>query len=450
MCARYVGPSTPNMQAFAGAGRMVSLQPVLPALNCTMQATFLTGKYPSEHGIVADGWLHRELGEVRFWPQTDGLVQVPQIWDAAKRLDPSFTCARVCWFMNMYSKADYAITPQPSFTADGRVLPDVFTEPLHLRKPLVEALGNFPAYDYWGPRYSIRSSEWIADVAMWLEERHSPTLSLVFLPHLDYTPHTFGPDAKEIHKSLQEIDAVVGKLIAFYEARGVRVIILSEFGATPVSRPVHLNRLFRKRGWLAIREEEGRDQVYPRGSEAFAVADMQVAHIYVRDPARIDEVKALVEAEPGVAKVLDAEGKRAHHLDHPRSGELVALAEPDAWFTYFYWWDEQRAPDYARTVDIYRKPGYDPLEMFLDPKLGLRMLDVGGSVLKEKLGVRTRLEVVSTDGSLLKGAHGLLPEPGRSPIVMTRSAELLEADTLHATQVHDLILAHLTGQQAAA
>ena len=243
---------------------------------------------------------------------------------------------------------------------------------------------------------------------------------------------------------------MVDRLIAFYEARGVRVIILSEFGATPVSRPVHLTRLVRQRGWLAIREEEGREQVYPRGSAAFAVADMQVAHIYVRDPAMVDEVKALVEAVPGVAQVLDAEGKRAHHLDHPRSGELVALAEPDAWFTYFYWLDEQRAPDYARTVDIYRKPGYDPLEMFVDPKLGLRMLDLGSSVLKDMLGVRTRLEVVSTDGSLLKGAHGLLPRPGRAPILMTRSAELLEAETLHATQVHDLILAHLTGQQATA
>ncbi|WP_141589843.1 alkaline phosphatase family protein [Myxococcus sp. AB056] len=450
LSARYVGPSTPNMQAFVERGRMVRLQPILPALNCTMQATFLTGRYPSEHGIVGDGWLHRELGEVRFWPQSDGLVQTPQLWDAARKLDPSFTCARVCWFMNMYSKADYAITPQPSFTADGRVVPDVFTEPLHLRKPLVEALGNFPAYDYWGPRYSIRSSEWIADVAMWLEQRHGPTLSLVFLPHLDYTPHTFGPDAKEIHKSLREIDDVVGKLIGFYESRGVRVIILSEFGAVPVSRAVHLNRLFRRRGWLAIREEGGRDVVYPSGSEAFAVADMQIAHIYVRNPALLDEVKALVEAEPGVAQVLDAEGKRAHHLDHPRSGELVALAEPDAWFTYFYWLDDARAPDYARTVDIYRKPGYDPLEMFVDPKLGLRMLELGGSVVKEKLGVRSRLEVVSMDGSLLKGAHGLPTGPEDGPVLLTRHGELIEAETLHATQVHDLILAHLTRQQAAA
>jgi hypothetical protein len=190
--------------------------------------------------------------------------------------------------------------------------------------------------------------------------------------------------------------------------------------------------------------------VYPSSSDVFAVADMQIAHVYVRKPSLLAEVKALIEAEPGVAQVLDAEGKRAHHLDHPRSGELVALAEPDAWFTYFYWLDDARAPDYARTVDIFRKPGYDPLEMLVDPQLGLRVVDVGTSVLKEKLGFRTRLEVVPLDGSLLRGAHGLLSGPEHGPVLMTRNAELLGADTVHATQVHDLILAHMTGQQAAA
>lgn len=443
LSSRFVGPSMPNLRAFAARGKMVPLRTILPAVSCAVEATFLTGTHPDQHGIVGDGWYHRDLCEIRFWPQSDRLVRGPQIWDTARRLDAAFTCAKLCWFMNMYSAADYSITPQPVFLADGRVLPDVYAEPLSLRQQVLAARGQFPAFEFWGPNAGIRSSRWIADTAMWLEQKHRPTLSLVLLPHLDYAPHKLGPDPSRIGKHLREIDAVCGDLISFYEQRGVRVVILSEYGVVPVSRPVHLNRRFRRQGWIAIREEQGREMFYPGSSRAFAVADQQVAHIYVNDLALRAEVKAVVEAEPGVAQVLDEEGKRAHHLDHARSGDLIALAEPGAWFTYFYWLDDDRAPDYARTVDIFRKPGYDPLELFVDPAMRMSAVKLGMTLLKDKLGVRTLWDFIPLDASLAKGAHGLLTAPEDGPVLMTGQTELLPGDTIHATEVHDLLLAHM-------
>jgi len=447
LAAKNLGPDTPNLQAFAERGKMATLGAVLPAVNCTMQATLLTGAYPNEHGIVGDGWYHRETCEIKFWPQSDKLVQRPQIWETARRLNPDFSCAKLFWFMNMYSTADYTVTPQPVFPADGRVVPGLYTEPDSLRRPLLDALGAFPIFNWWGPSANLRSSRWIADATMWLERRHQPTLMLTFLPHLDYSPHAAGPEGEKSAKSLREIDAVCGELIAFYEARGVRIIVLSEYGVVPVSRSVALNRLFRQRGWIAVREEMGREVLHLGKCAVYAAADLQVAHIYVNNPALLAEVKAAVEAEPGVAAVLDEEGKRANRLDHPRSGELVALAEPDAWFSYFFWLEDDRAPDYARAVDIFRKPGYDPLELFLDPQLRLALLKFGWCWLKEKLGIRTAWEFIPLDASLLRGAHGLRTAPADGPVLITSEPELLPQQTIHATKVHDLILAHLSLRQ---
>jgi predicted AlkP superfamily pyrophosphatase or phosphodiesterase len=450
LSAAFVAAGMPHLQKFAAGGRMAPLHTILPAANCAVEATFLTGAYPSEHGVVGDGWYYRDLGEVRFWPQSDRLVQRPQIWETARRLNPDFTCAKLCWFTNMYSTADYAVTPQPVFPADGRVLPGLFTEPMSLRRPMLDALGQFPIYNFWGPTAGIQSSQWIAHAAMWMERQKQPTLSLVFLPHLDYAPHKLGPDPAKVAASLREIDAVCGELIEFYEARGVRVLVVSEYGIVPVSRPVHLNRRFRERGWIAVREELGREVLYPGSCQVFAAADLQVAHVYVRNPALRREVQALLEAEPGVAAVLDDGGKRQHHLDNPRSGELVAVAEPDAWFTYYYWLDDQLAPDYARTVDIFRKPGYDPLELFVDAEIPLLALKYGWSLLKDKCGVRTLLDFIPLDGALLKGAHGALTDAAHGPVVLTRQAELVAPEGIGATGVHDLMLAHMSLKAAAA
>jgi predicted AlkP superfamily pyrophosphatase or phosphodiesterase len=207
---------------------------------------------------------------------------------------------------------------------------------------------------------------------------------------------------------------------------------------------VHPNRILRSAGLINYRMELGREVLDIGGSEAFAMADHQISHVYVRDPGRIAEVRALFEGVPGVGEVLDEEGKREYGLDHDRAGELVLIAEPDSWFTYYYWEDDARAPDYARTVDIHRKPGYDPVELFLDPAIKVPPLAIGSRLVRKKLGFRTLLDVIPLDASLVKGSHGRIPEdPAHGPLLMTKHPELLGDGEIAATDVHDVILRHL-------
>jgi predicted AlkP superfamily pyrophosphatase or phosphodiesterase len=276
-----------------------------------------------------------------------------------------------------------------------------------------------------------------------VEERNNPTLTLIYLPHLDYCLQKFGPEDNRVTKDLQEIDAVCGDLIQYYENRGAQVIILSEYGITPVSQPVHLNRVLREQGLLAVREELGRELLDPGASKAFAVADHQIAHVYVNDPFYIPKVRSLLENTEGVAQVLGEDEKPAYGLDHSRSGELVAIAHPDAWFTYYYWLDDNRAPDFARTVDIHRKPGYDPVELFVDPHIKLPNFKIGLKLLKKQLGFRYLMDVIPLDASLVRGSHGCVTPPGNGPLFMTRQTHLLESESIAATDVCHLILKHL-------
>ena len=299
---------------------------------------------------------------------------------------------------------------------------------------------------FWGPRTSIRSSQWIADAARAVELSDSPSLSLVYLPHLDYVLQREGPSGAGVPADLGQLDTLLSGLIPFYEERGVQVIVLSEYGITPVSRPVHLNRVLRERGWITVREELGREILDAGASAAFAVADHQVAHIYVRDPGQVGAVKDAIEGVPGVAQVLDRGAQAACGIDHPRAGDLVAVSDPDAWFTYYFWEDDGRAPDYARTVDIHRKPGYDPVELFVDPGLRFPRAKVASILLRKAAGFRTLMDVISLDAGLVRGSHGRLPGNAASgPLIATRTAGLLGAAEVEATAVHDLLLAHLFG-----
>ncbi|BAY89246.1 MULTISPECIES: alkaline phosphatase family protein [unclassified Tolypothrix] len=440
-----LGENTPFLSAWAAKGQVVPITPVLPAVTCSVQATYLTGKLPDEHGIVANGWYFRDDCEIKFWRQSNKLVQSPKIWEMAKSIDPNFTCANLFWWYNMYSAADYAITPRPMYPADGRKLPDIYTYPANIRESIQSDLGQFPLFNFWGPNTSIISSQWIANSAQWVEERYSPTLTLVYLPHLDYCLQKFGQDKQQIQKDLQEIDAVCGDLINYYQARNTQVIILSEYGITPVSQAVDLNRILRKHGLIAVREELGRELLDPGASIAFAVADHQVAHVYVNDPAYIPKVRDLLESTAGVAQVLDEEGKKAYHLNHPRSGELVAIAQSDAWFTYYYWLDDAKAPDFARTVDIHRKPGYDPVELFLDPQLKFPQLKIASKLLQKKLGFRYLMDVIPVDASLVRGSHGCVStSPSEGPMFISHQTHLMNENVIPATDVCSLILQHLT------
>jgi predicted AlkP superfamily pyrophosphatase or phosphodiesterase len=359
-------------------------------------------------------------------------VRGEKIWDRLRREVPGFTCAKLFWWYNMHAAVDFSITPRPLYPADGRKVFDVHTQPMLLRDELKRDLGEFPFPAFWGPAAGIASSEWIASSAKWIEEKHSPTLSLVYLPHLDYSLQKLGPHAPEIPAELQKIDHVASDLIAFYQARGVRVIVLSEYGISPVSRPVHLNRLFRQKGWLSLKNELGRETLDCGGSRAFAIADHQVAHVYVNDPSIRDEVRAMLDQTPGIDEVRLPRELWGDGVAAERAGDLIAVAEADAWFTYYFWNDDEVAPDYARTIDIHRKPGYDPCELFIDPKLRFSKLKIAGFLLKKKLGLRSLLDVIPLDASCVKGSHGRDKVPAdERPVLIGAGSAVQCAEDIH-------------------
>jgi predicted AlkP superfamily pyrophosphatase or phosphodiesterase len=439
-----LGDATPHLNALRERGTVRALTGITPAVTCPVQSTFATGSMPREHGIVANGWYFRDLAEVWLWRQSNTLVAGEKIWDAARKRDPAFTCAKLFWWYNMYSSADYTVTPRPMYPVDGRKLPDVYTQPAGLRDELNQRFGMFPLFRFWGPLADITSSRWITDCALHVYDTRKPTLTLVYLPHLDYNLQRLGPKDPAIQSDLRAVDALCGELIAHVARDGTRVVVLSEYGITDVSEAVHVNRALRRAGLVQVREELGRELLDAGASEAFAIADHQVAHVYVRSPNRVREVKALLESLPGVDTVLDEDGKRVYGLDHPRSGELVAISHADRWFTYYYWLDDTRAPDFARTVDIHRKPGYDPAELFVDPHLTLPQLRIATRLLQSRLGFRTVMDVIGLDSSVVKGSHGrLTDEPEAGPLFMTSEPALLPAGPIHATAVKDIVLRHV-------
>jgi predicted AlkP superfamily pyrophosphatase or phosphodiesterase len=427
-----IGPHTPRLGAFAEKYGRASYTPDFPAVTCTGQSSIVTGLPVARHGIVANGWYDRESAEVRFWKQSNHLVRGEKLWDKLRREIPGFTCAKLFWWYNMHSTADLTITPRPLYPADGRKVFDIHTQPMGLRDELKRDLGEFPFPAFWGPAAGIASSEWIAASARWIEEKHSPTLSLVYLPHLDYPLQRDGPDAPNIPDDLRKIDRVAGELIDFHQKRGVRVLVLSEYGITPVSRPIHLNRLFRARGWLSIKNELGRETLDCGGCRAFAVADHQAAHVYVNDPAILGEVRELLEKTPGIAEVRAPSEIWGPGIATERAGDLIAMADPDAWFTYHFWNDDALAPDYARTVDIHRKPGYDPCELLIDPALPFPKLRVAKFLLRKKLGLRGLLEVIPLDATLVKGSHGSDRVPAEfHPVLLGTNHPVRDAADVH-------------------
>jgi predicted AlkP superfamily pyrophosphatase or phosphodiesterase len=444
---KMLGPSMPKLTAWAGGARVARIKPAFPAVTCTAQSDYLTGRYPETHGIVGNGWYARDDAEVRFWKQANALVQAPKIWDAARAIDPAFTCANLFWWFNMYSTADYSVTPRPMYPADGRKIPDIYTTPPELRADLQSTLGTFPLFEFWGPRASIRSTRWIAESAMEVDRRFNATLTLVYLPHLDYNLQRVGPSAAAAAADLQQVDDVCGDLIHYFEARGAQVIVLSEYGLYDVSQRIHINRVLREHKLVVVRDELGHEVLDPGASGAFAVADHQVAHVYVNDRTQLERTRAILEGVPGIEMVLADEGKAAYRIAHARSGDFIAVAKPGAWFTYYYWLDDRLAVDYARTVEIHRKPGYDPVELFLDPSIRIPQLTVGWKLLKRKLGFRSLLDVIPLDASLVKGSHGRPAEASdEGPLFISRQKTLFETDQLASVDVYELILRHLTAK----
>jgi predicted AlkP superfamily pyrophosphatase or phosphodiesterase len=332
----------------------------------------------------------------------------------------------------MYSSADFAVTPRPNYLADGRKIPDCYSHPAELRDKLQKELGQFPLFQFWGPGANIKSTQWIADASILTDQWHDPTLSLIYLPHLDYCLQKFGPDISKIGEELKAIDAVIAQLVSYFEKRNAQIIILSEYGIAPVNNPIHLNRLFRKNDLLQIRVERGLELLDPGASKAFVVADHQVAHVYINDPSVTNKVKSILEKVQGIELILDKTAQQNYHIGNARSGDLVLMADAESWFTYYFWLDDALAPDYARAVDIHKKPGYDPVEMFMTSKLR-----AGYKLLRKKIGLRYVMDVIPLDATLIKGSHGRVATPSEfHPVII--SGESLNKN-ISATDVYNVI-----------
>ena len=439
-----LGANTPHLQRLAREGFARPMGTVLPAVTCTAQSTILTGLTPGGHGVVANGWYFRDLSEVWFWRQCNRLVGGERIYEAAKKRDPNYTTAKLFWWYNMYAPVDWSLTPRPSYPADGRKLADTYSEPEGLRDQLQERLGVFPLFQFWGPGADIRSTRWIAEASVAVFEQQRPNLTLVYLPHLDYDLQRFGPEDPRVAQALRDVDAEAGKILNTAQAAGADVVVLSEYAITSVKQPVHINRVLREAGLLRTRREPlGWETLDCGASDAFAVVDHQAAHVYVRKPQDVARVAEILRRTPGIEQVLDVTAQSALGLSHERAGELIAVAASECWFTYYFWLDDAVAPDYARTVDIHRKPGYDPVELFLDPQIKLPALRIARRLIQKKLGFRYYMDVIGLDARIVKGSHGRLPTPGKEaeegPVFIS-SSKTIERDQIPMTAVKDMLL----------
>lgn len=423
---------------------MRSLREVVPAVTCTAQASILTGKPPDGHGIVGNGWLFRDTREVRFWQQSNALLQAEPIYVTARRLarqrGETFTTAKLFWWFNQGAAVDYSVTPKPHYGADGNKVFGITGSPDGLTERLEADLGSFPFHTFWGPNAGLPCTAWIARCAAEVLKSKRPDLSLVYLPHLDYEPQRKGPSGCDMARLVRELDDACEPLLDAARALGARVWVVSEYGHCDVTRAVPLNRVLRKAGLLSVRPGPFGEVLDTFGSRAFAVCDHQLAHVYITNPDDVGRVRDELAGIPGVARTFAGEARGEIGLDHPRSGELVVLSEPDAWFSYPYWIDDDQSPDFARTVDIHRKPGYDPCELFFDPKLVWPKGRAIRRLIQKKLGFRSLFDVVPLDASLVRGSHGLpAADADDRPLLIADGPAATGAD-LGLCDVHNMIL----------
>jgi predicted AlkP superfamily pyrophosphatase or phosphodiesterase len=436
----------PRLKAVAAGGWVADMPEVLPAVTCTAQATILTGELPSKHGVVANGWLFRDTNEVRFWQQSNRLIQAEPLYATARKRAKErglpFTSAKLFWWFNQGAAVDYSVTPKPHYAVDGNKAFGITGEPPDLSVFLERDLGPFPFPQFWGPMAGAKSTQWIATAGAYTLKDWKPTLSLVYLPHLDYDPQRFGPKGTDMARCVKELDDACEPLLDAARELGAQVWVVSEYGHCDVTTPVYPNRELRQAGLLEVRRGPFGEQLDLYGSRAFAVCDHQIAHVYVRDPADVPRVRDVLAPVAAVAKVLAGEERAAIHLDHERAGDIVLLSQPDAWFAYPFWLDDRVAPDYARAVAIHAKPGFDPCELFFDPKLWFPKLHAARRLVQKKLGFRMTLDVVPLDAGIVRGSHGLAAaDPLDRPVLIGHGPR--PGASVPMTAVRDLVLGQL-------
>jgi predicted AlkP superfamily pyrophosphatase or phosphodiesterase len=437
----------PRLRALAESGWQRPMRDIVPAVTCTAQATLLTGALPDVHGIVANGWLFRDTGEVRFWQQSNHLIQAEPLYRTARRRaaehGKSFRCAKLFWWFNQGADVDVSVTPKPWYGANGNKVFGIHGSPPGLTERLEAKLGPFPFHSFWGPMAGLPCTQWIARCAAEILRAERPDLTLVYLPHLDYDPQRFGVESCDMPRLVRQLDDACAPVLDAAKEPGGHVWVVSEYGHVTVSRPVLVNRSLRQSGLLSARPGPFGETLDTFESRAFAVCDHQVAHVYVRDSADVPRVRDVLAPLPGVARLVSGEERAELHLNHERAGEVIALAERAAWFAYPFWLNDRDAPDYARTVDIHRKPGYDPCELFYDPYLWWPMGRAMFRLFQKKLGFRYRMDVIPLDATLVRGSHGLPAADRLDGPLLIGDGTAPPQGLLQMTQVRDLVLAAL-------
>jgi hypothetical protein len=428
----------PALAALAAAGATAPLDPGFPAVTCPVQASLTTGTLPAAHGIVANGLFDRQPQHLEMWISPDGVHRAARIWDRLKAARPDLRTA--AWFLlqSKHATADLVCLPAPKHNPDGTETMWCHTNPEPLYATLRETLGEFPLHKFWGPIAGIESSRWIARSFIEAARPAPPHFAVVYLPHLDYGAQRTGPDSPPAVAACGELDAEIATLIDAYrqiiggQAGGELIVLVAgEYRIRPVSHTLFPNRILREAGLLAVNETPTGEILDIAASTAWALADHQISHIYLRDSgdrALFDRVASLFRNREGVARVLTGDELVAAGLtatavqdEQSRCGDIVIESTPDSWQAYHYWLDDAKAPAFARTIDIHRKPGYDPLELHVD---------------------RAKLPAVSIplDTSLVKGSHGArdLANPHETIFIASRSD--LTSGPLAMHEIADMIL----------
>ncbi len=419
---RHIGPETPRLAAIARAGYLTPLVSTLPAVTTSAQATMLTGVDPSQHGIVANGWYFRDLNEILFWRQSESLVDAPAFWTKT-----NLKVLKHFWWYAMNTSATWTVTPRPVYHHDGSKSPDFYAAPPELKRLISERHDTFPLFNFWGPTANHASTRWIAQSFVTAFNHTNPDVALCYLPHLDYDLQRFGPTGSHLAGNLAEIDHCVGLILDGIKQDAYNLLIVSEYGISHVAGACYPNRALRSAGLLDVSSNAAGELIDTGTSRAFAVCDHQLAHVYVKNSKDIPRVLESLKSLPGVQSAHLADERSALGLNHSRSGEIILLSESRSWFAYDYWLDTSRKPDFAQSVEIHKKPGYDPRELFFDPSGGrLRALK---ALMRKKLGLRYILNPCPLDDTLVKGSHGLPATDPQDGALLIASAPAVEKHT---------------------
>jgi predicted AlkP superfamily pyrophosphatase or phosphodiesterase len=376
-----------NGSAEIGALEFRPIQSIFPAVTCAVQATMRTAEPPGVHGMVGNGFYFRELAKPLFWEQSSSLIRAPRIWEAFRR--SGGTVGQMFIQQSLGAESDLLVSPAPIHKHHGGMIQDCYSRPAGLYPELGEKVGRpFKLRHYWGPLASVKSTEWITDAACEVIRSKKTDLLFTYLPHLDYELQRTGPLSEKSARAFSELKALLEKLLNTAREAGYKALVFGDYAITDVNNPMFPNRILREAGLMAVRKIK--KMAYPdfHSSRAFAVVDHQVAHVIIKNKTDADAVRNALEGASGIERILGKHDKKEMGIDHPRSGELVLVAEKNAWFAYPWWTEKREAPDYAAHIDIHNKPGYDPCELFFG-----------------------RLPVsVSTDATKVRGSHGRVGE----------------------------------------